>query len=263
MQRLVWLLAIIIVGGGAGAQSLPPWGPPFSLEKSAAYQCVRARTPVVVDGQLNDAIWAQAQRIEHFLVPPKMDWINFAVTRPYPARSLTRAWLAWDDHYLYFAAEMEDRDLYGVTPKSHDAPFGADDIIELFLKPHDSQPGYWELHIMPSGATRDYYFARRGAGSDRRFIKYDTGMQAAVSLSGTLDHWEDRDNEWMAEMRVPWTAFARAGGKPQIGDYWRFLVSRYDYSVYLEEGVELSAAAPLPWQSYHLFEYYPYLVFKE
>ena len=89
------------------------------------------------------------------------------------------------------------------------------------------------------------------------------GMEAKVTVVGTLGNWEDRDNKWIAEMRIPWSAFARSGGRPKVGDLWRFLVSRYDYSVHLEEGCELSAAAPLPIQSYHIFEYYPYVVFAK
>ncbi len=244
------------------AQAPAPWGDPFALEKTGAYQCVRAAKPITIDGKLDDPAWAAGQQIEHFVVPPAMDWISFGMKGARRARSLTRAKLMWDDKYLYFAAEMEDRDLYCVTPKGHDLPFNTDDIAELFLKPSDDQPWYWEIHVVPSGGTRDYFYARRGAGSDKRWMPYDTGLKAAVTLSGTFDDWTDRDNEWIAEMRIPWSAFDRWGGLPKAGDTWRFMVSRYDYSVHLEDGRELSAAAPLPWQNFHLYEYYPYLVFR-
>ena len=92
-------------------------------------------------------------------------------------------------------------------------------------------------------------------------MAYESGLRARVSLQGTLDDWTDRDTRWVAEMRVPWSAFARMGGRTYPGALWRFLVSRYDYSVHLPDGCELSAAAPLPLQAYHLFEYYPYLRF--
>jgi len=259
-------MTLLLLAAGAcalaAAQAPPPWGEPFSLEKTAAYQCVRAEKPIVIDGVLDDPAWAHAQVIEHFIVPPKLDWTAFQMTNPRRARSLTHAKIMWDDKYLYLAAQMEDRDIYCVTPAGHDLPFGTDDIIELFVKPSDEQPGYWEFHIVPTGGTRDYFYARRGAGGDKRWMKYESGMQAKTKIVGTFDDWSDRDNEWTAEMRLPWSAFDRWGGKPKVGDCWRFLVSRYDYSVHLEEGNELSAAAPLPWQNYHLFEYYPYLVFR-
>jgi hypothetical protein len=258
------LVAVVMVAccTAALAQAPPPWGDPFPLDPAQAYQCVRADKPIVIDGVLDDPAWAHAQQIEHLVVPASLDWIKFEMTRARRARSITRAKLMWDDKYLYFGAEMEDRDITCVTPKGHDNPFGADDIIELFVKPSEAQPWYWEIHVVPSGGTRDYWYARRGAGSDKRWMPYDSGMQAKVKLSGTFDDWTDRDNEWIAEVRLPWSAFDKWGGKPKVGDLWRFLVSRYDYSVHLEDGRELSAAAPLPWQNYHLFEYYPYLTFK-
>lgn len=263
MRALGFLLALCaLLPVAALGQSPAPWTV-FSLEKAQAYRCVRAPAPVVVDGKLGEAEWRGAQPIEGFIVPPSMDWIRFGMAPNGRATSQTQARLMWDDRYLYFAAEMQDRDLYCVTKREHDAPFGADDIIELFLKPSDDQPWYWELHIVPSGGTRDYFYARRGAGGEARWKKYDSGLQASVTRVGTFDNWEDRDSKWVAEMRVPWSAFSRWGNLPRPGDTWRFMVSRYDYSVHLEDGVELSAAAPLPWANFHLFEYYPYLVFCE
>jgi len=261
-MKVLIAVAMVACCAVALAQAPPPWGDPFSLDKAQAYQCARADKPIVIDGKLDEAAWAKAQQIERFIVPSRMDWTTFSMTGPRRARSLTRAKIMWDDKYLYFAAEMEDRDIYCVTGKGHDNSFGTDDIIELFVKPSDAQPWYWEFHVVPSGGTRDYWYARRGAGGDKRWMKYDSGMQGKVTLSGTFDDWTDRDNEWIAEVRIPWAAFDKWGGRPKVGDDWKFLVSRYDYSVHLEDGCELSAAAPLPWQNYHLFEDYPYLVFR-
>lgn len=259
MKRFIPLLVLLAVP--VMAQTLSPWKAPFSTEKSQAYTCVYTAHAPVIDGKLDEAEWAQAQPIENFIVPPSFDWVKFSMREPRRATSLTHARFMWDDKYLYFGAVMEDRDLYCATPFGHDLSFGADDIIEVFVKPSDEIPYYWELHAMPTGGTRDYFYARRNAGNDARWKKYESGIEAKATMIGTLNNWEDRDTSWTAEMRVPWSAFERMGGIPKVGDLWRFLVSRYDYSVHLEDGVELSAAAPLPLQSYHLFEYYPYMKF--
>jgi hypothetical protein len=261
MNRVTLLLLLVVVTTGARAASLPVWSGPFTPDKARAYSCVRADRPIALDGKLDEATWAQAQVIEGLIVPPKMNWSEFGMSRPRLATSRTHVRLLWDDRYLYMGAEMEDRDLYCVTPAGHDNAFGVDDIIELFVKPADDKPWYWELHIVPSGGTRDYFYARRGAGGEKRWMKYDSGMEAATMLVGTFDDWSDRDTKWVAEARIPWSAFDRWGGKPAPGDSWRFMVSRYDYSVHLEAGVELSAAAALPWENFHLFEDYPYVTF--
>jgi hypothetical protein len=254
-------LLSVMAASGVLAQPSGTWGEPFSTTWDGAYLCVRAMQPIVLDGKLDDPAWGRATVIEHLVVPPYMDSVAGAMTKPTRALSTTRVRLAWDEEYLYVGGELADQDLYCETPEGHDAPFGTDDILELFVKPSDALPYYWELHVVPSGGTRDYFYARRSAGGNQRWIPYDSGMAARVTLQGTLDDWTDRDTGWTAEMRIPWSAFAQMGGQPRVGTRWRFLVSRYDYSVHLPEGCELSAAAPLPLQSYHLYEYYPYLRF--
>lgn len=157
---------------------------------------------------------------------------------------------------------MEDADVYGLH-EGHDPAFGGDDVIELFVKPSRSSPLYWEFHITPRGATRDYFYARRAAGPNERWIAYDSGMKADVTVDGTLNHWEDRDRGWTAEVAIPWAAFERMGGRPRRGDSWRFLVGRYDYSVHLEAGLELSASSILPEEYFHLFEHYQDMIFGD
>ena len=258
MRLTLCLVALLLA---TLALAAPVWQAPFSLDKTAAYPCQWAAQAPVLDGKLDDPAWAQAVVIEGVIVPPKLTWPDLVMTKPRPATSQSHARLLWDAKYLYFAAEWEDRDIYCVSKPLHDIPFGVDDIAELFVKPKDELPYYWELHVVPSGGTRDYFYARRGAGGEARWLKYDSGLEAKVTVQGTFDDWSDRDNKWLVEMRVPWAAFAQMGGQPQPGDLWRFLVSRYDYSVHLEDGVELSAAAPLTWANFHEYESYPYLRF--
>ncbi|MBI4028396.1 MAG: carbohydrate-binding family 9-like protein [Verrucomicrobia bacterium] len=248
----------------------------ISARSSHFYTCRRVEGSIRMDGKLDEPSWRHADVLTAFVVAGKRK----------PAIFQTTVRLLWDDRFLYFGAEMEDADIYGLH-EGHDAPFGGDDIIELFVKPDRRKPPYWEFHVTPRGATRDYFYARRGAGPNERWMVYDSGMRAAVSLDGTLNHWEDRDKGWTVEMTIPWIAFATCalacqslgqpssasqaaggdrremGGRPQPGDRWTFLASRYDYSVHLEEGLQLSASSILPKANYHLFEFYRDLVFAE
>ncbi|MBI2299692.1 MAG: carbohydrate-binding family 9-like protein [Armatimonadetes bacterium] len=260
-NRLKWATAGVGLLAVA-AMAVAPWGEPFSAAKDQAYTCARADGRIIVDGKLDEPAWAGAQVIRDFVSPPHQDPEKLVPTAPYRAHSQTFARLLWDDQKLYLGAELMDGDLYCDTPAGHNHSFAYDDIVELFVKPRDDQPFYWEFHVVPSGGTRSYFYARRGAGGDKRWMIPNPGMVARVKLNGTLNSWQDRDGQWTAEVAIPWTAFARTGGRPGPGDLWRFMVARYDYSVQLEEGCELSAAAPLPYTSFHLFEHYPYMAFK-
>jgi len=57
------------------------------------YVCVRARTPVVIDGKLDDRAWTDAPWTDDFV-----DIEGDAKPRP---RFKTRAKMLWDDHFFY------------------------------------------------------------------------------------------------------------------------------------------------------------------
>ena len=56
-------------------------------------------------------------------------------------------------------------------------------------------------------------------------------METAVALRGTLNHWQDVDEGWTVEGRIPWRDLAPTGGRPNIGEIWKFALCRGDYSV--------------------------------
>jgi hypothetical protein len=86
-------------------------------------------------------------------------------------------------------------------------------------------------------------------------------MTVAVRLEGTLDKPGDRDLGWTVEGRIPWSAFAPTGGKPEPGAVWTFALCRYDYG---PEGTQplLMSSAPLRKPSFHRYEDYGRLTFE-
>ncbi len=71
-------------------------------------------------------------------------------------------------------------------------------------------------------------------------------------MQGTLGNWKDTDTCWTAEMAIPIKDLARHGNAfgPQAD--WRILVSRYNYSRYLDgPGPELTMTPRLPRTNYH------------
>jgi glucose/arabinose dehydrogenase/mono/diheme cytochrome c family protein len=214
------------------------------------FVCRFAEGEIKIDGQADEPAWQRAQVIDRFTAPWKKE-------NP-PARTATRARLLWDRDYLYFFAEMDDADLYADITE-HDGETWLNDVFELFFKPADDKPGYYEFQVNPAGTVMDMFLPRRNAGGYKRFIADgDFHIEAKVKLRGTLNDWSDRDEGWSVEGRIPWQDFIRTGGRPAVDEKWKVALCRYDYSVDFE-GPELSTCAPLstkPHPDFHYFEDY-------
>jgi len=79
------------------------------------------------------------------------------------AKTATKAKLLWDREYLYFFADMEDTDLYADVTE-HDGMTWDNDVFELFFKPANDKPGYYEFQVNAAGTIMDMFLPRRGAG---------------------------------------------------------------------------------------------------
>ena len=223
----------------------------------APFECRWAEGPITVDGKADEPAWKQAQVIDQFTLP----WLG---AKARPAKTKTAAKLLWDREYLYFFAEMEDADLYADL-KQHDDRLWDNDVFELFFKPADDKPGYYEFQVNPAGAVLDMLIPRRNSGGYPRYKSDgDFGIEVKVQLKGTLNRWQDRDTGWSVEGRMPWKGFLRTGGRPEPNENWKFALCRYDYSVDFE-GPELSTCAPLKTKTFpdfHFFEDYAILKFR-
>jgi glucose/arabinose dehydrogenase len=246
---LIVCIAMILLAAVAWTSAQP--GKP--KQPVSSYECRFTDTPIKITGKGNDPAWKNAQPIDHFYLP----WLG---DKARPAKTATKAKLLWDREYLYFFADMQDADIYADI-KEHNGMLWFNDVFELFFKPSDDKPGYYEFQVNPAGAVLDCFFPRRNAGGFLRF-KNDTKfhVDAKVNLRGTLNKWTDKDDGWSVEGKIPWTDFMKTGGRPEPGEKWKFSLSRYDYSVDFE-GPELSTCAPLKQRDFHAFEDYATLTF--
>ena len=229
---------------------------PAPKEPATAFQCRWTATPIKITGKGTDPAWKNAQPIDHFYLP----WLG---EKGRPARTTTKAKLLWDREFLYFFADMQDADLYANVTE-HNGLLWNNDVFELFFKPSDDKPGYYEFQVNAAGAVLDCFFPRRNAGGFDRF-KNDTKfhVEAKVNLRGTLNNWTDKDDGWSVEGKIPWTDFMRTGGRPEVNEKWKFALCRYDYSVDFE-GPDLSTCAPLKskkFPDFHAWEDYATLTF--
>ena len=229
-----------------------------ALTATRVIECRWAPRGIRIDGRLNEKAWDAAAPVENFLV--------FWEKRK--ARSKTTARVLWDDRYFYFAADMDDSDLYA-TVKERNGLTWNDDVFELFFKPavdaDNAYPlQYYEFQVNALNTQLELFFPSRGAGGYGRFaaLTKSLGTESAVRLRGksTLNDYRDKDEGWTVEGRIPWSAFKAAGGKPRPGARWRFALCRYDYSATFERP-ELSSTAPLTYPDFHRYEDYNELLF--
>lgn len=249
MHRLrVWILALLLLAGYLAAQ-----GPSNGQVDPAAVRAAECRwlgTPAKIDAVLDEPGWQKAPLIQDFS----------AYWQKRKAKSATRARLLWDDRYLYFAAELEDSDLYGQV-KEFNGTTWHDDVFELFFKPEADKLTYYEFQVNVLNTRLELFLPSRGAGGYDRFAPSTRfGMESAVKLDGTLNDWKDKDKGWTVEGRIPWSAFVASGGRPKPGTKWRFALCRYDYSVAYDRP-DLSSTAPLTQPDFHRYEDYGELSF--
>jgi glucose/arabinose dehydrogenase len=221
-----------------------------------SFECRWTEETMTLDGAADEPAWQRAELIDDFYLP----WLR---ENQRPPKTKTTARLLWDRQYLYFFADLEDTDLYADVTE-HDGETWNNDVFELFFKPSEEHAGYYELQVNAAGTVMDMFLPRRGAGGFRRFINDgDFHLEAKVRQRGTLNRWQDKDQGWSVEGRMPWHDFIRTGGRPAIGEEWKFALCRYDYSVEFE-GPDLSTCAPLksrPYPDFHHHEDYATLKF--
>ena len=216
------------------------------------YPCYKICDIINIDGLLKEESWEKAPSVRAFYNPVSKK----------EAVGKTSARMLWDDKYLYIGAELQDKDIYGFH-KEHDSTTWEDDVFEIFIKPRDDSPHYYEFHVTPRNTTLDMLIVRRGAAAGtKRWSIFESGMITAVKINGTLNNWKDEDQNWSVEIAIPLSAFNDTTSLPRVNDRWKFALCRYDYSVYLEKGVELSSSAYLSAVNFHLFKDYDTLYFS-
>ena len=217
-------LALLLAATGCHHAD-PPWaqaGSPHPGEATIAgapAAVVRAAAPPVIDGVLDDAVWASATTLGPLVEPG-----NGAPAPRSPVASFAR--LAWDDHALYLAFVVRDQQPSSPFARADVDPhvWGASSGIEAMLQPGD--PGdnrdYYELQIDVNGAVFDSHFDDynqpiTGVGPARTYGHQDWSSQvtrAVHVVDGRL---------YAVEAALPWSALAaaRVAVPPRPGDVWR------------------------------------------
>jgi hypothetical protein len=194
--------------------------PALAVFVPEVYEARRIGTPTLIDGQLGDAAWAMADAVEPFFkyqsggAPPAAD---------------TSLRLLWDDTYLYVAMRAADVDIRSSCARTgacgNDAALFNGDVLELFVRTSTASTRYHEFEWSPLGEIFDARFETRFGAPG---TSWQSGLNAAVAIEGTVDTPSGADVGWAVEARVPLAAFE--AGVVGEGTEWTFTGARYDYN---------------------------------
>src|SRR2546430_443827 len=96
---------------------VPPPPPPLEIHRTSA--------PITIDGDLNDAGWRDAAKIDRFYETSPGDNT--------PPKVKTTAWIAYDDKYFYIGVRCDDPEPSKIRAPfvERDAVIGTDDNVAL------------------------------------------------------------------------------------------------------------------------------------
>jgi hypothetical protein len=180
----------------------------------------RLASPPVLDGKLDDAVWASAAALGPLVDPGA----GGRAADDHPVAAWARA--GWDDTALYLGVVVRDRAPRSPFARGDVDPhvWGASSGIELMLQPGD--PGdnrdYYELQVDVAGAVFDSHFDDynspiTGAGAARLYghQEWASHVERAISV--------EPGRFYVVELALPWSALApaRTAVPPRPGDVWR------------------------------------------
>ncbi|MCL5102555.1 MAG: carbohydrate-binding family 9-like protein [Armatimonadetes bacterium] len=221
--------------------------------KNLPYVCNYTARPITVSGRLDNEAWRSANPID-FRIP---------VTNE-PPISKTEARMLWDDNYLYVGFKAYDKDIWSYLTERN-APTCKEDVLEIFFKTDPDLAPYFNFEINALGTVYDAFVLNRAAGGPdhHRWNQWDLEeMKVEVFIKGELNNPDVTDEYWQLEVAIPFDGLPTLKGRaPSPGDEWLFHLARYDYSIHLPEGVELSSTAVLSKVDFHRYEDWQRMVF--
>lgn len=179
---------------------------------------------IVIDGRLDEPAWTNTAKTRDFVNPGTGE----TVAADAALRGNVR--LRYDQEALYFGFEALDHDVRGeFAPNLVDPQLWTRDTVEIMLDPDGDGDNrdYYEIQINPQGLVfdslfDDYNSPRVLPNGPFGHQDFDSQIQRAVSIQGTLNDATNRDIGYIVEAALPWKRLTRAQrSPPRARDEWR------------------------------------------
>jgi hypothetical protein len=173
-------------------------------------QAVRAGSPPIIDGKLDDACWKNAK--------PITDFIRLGTN--YASENRTTACVTYDDTHIYVGVKCIDSDTSSIKLSGKPAPKGMftrkrdadvfkEDSVEIFINPWGSGSNFYHLIIGASGA--EWACSNSGGAMNE---SWDGDWQAATFIG---------DGYWSCEVAIPYYTL---GLDSRVGSSWTMNIGR-------------------------------------
>ena len=194
------------------------------------YTCFKTPQPLKIDGKLDESAWQKAS------------WTSLFVDiegnkKPIPTQA-TKAKMLWDDHYLYIAAELEEKHIWAYQTTKDQIVYLENDF-EVFIDPDGDSQNYFELEVNAANNTFDLFLPKPYRNGGNALINWDMkNLKTTVYLEGTLNQAKDTDKRWTVEIAIPFSSLSMDNQVhlPSHKSFWRINFSRVEWDYSLEAG---------------------------
>jgi len=189
------------------------------------YVIYRRSGPITLDGNINEKAWQDAAWTEPF-----EDAQSPYCPLPW---KMTRAKITWDDEAIWFAAQLQEENVWGHITKRDTISYWDNDF-EIFIDPTADAVNYFEFEMTALNQMFDMWHENdnhRNALADGTYNA--PNMRHAVQVQGTLNYHHDIDQGWTVEVMIPYADMMSRNPEMQVpprrGDQWRLNFSRVQF----------------------------------
>jgi uncharacterized protein DUF5916/cellulose/xylan binding protein with CBM9 domain len=186
--RLV-LIAILLVGFAAGTRA---------ADNGRVVTAVETRTPITLDGALDEAVWAVAE--------PAADFVQAEPHEGAPASEPTEVRIAFDADAIYIGVRCHDSSASAaiVNDIRKDFTPGEQDSFEVILDTFADRRNGFVFAINPVGAKSDAQIANEGRDVN---TSWDAVWSVATKIAA---------DGWSAEIRIPFKTLRFEAGEGRV-----------------------------------------------
>jgi hypothetical protein len=150
---------------------------------------------MLIDGFLTEAIWQETQSV--FLCENKSGQTLADSTYS------TRVQTAYDQDNLYITFICNDPDVWGNFTE-HDQHLWTEEAVEVFIDTDTVSNTYVEIEVSPNNVLFDSYIVNPFEIDIEATKEFDlAGIKTAVSVDGSINNENDRDQRWVVEIAIP------------------------------------------------------------